>query len=1138
MKEQYKDLGKVSLTVDGYWSANKTYEVITIVNDSNDNSYISKKDVPKGTELTNTEYWQPVGIKTNVDNIKVYKLNILNELTINSEKIIIDEALTPIGGNNIVFPTIKDILLDDENNESSTILFTSKTDAADEGGYFIYYIYKDNIDNKLIIKIINIGGENYDNNIKVLSVNSYDVTSINNFINIAKNITFIASGDGIDSTVKNDNNKVSFKLPWITGEKIIEDGISKDAEFIIPVATTTAAGVISKEDKSKVDTIGTSKDSANPNGTVFARIKDLKNNAVGKKVARGGEIFNNSEYNTANGENSHAEGRGSEANGDASHAEGSSSANGDFSHAEGRANANGNTAHAEGSSIADGDASHAEGYSTNSKGKFSHTEGYYTIANNINEHASGRFNASNTSGSDSNNSWKGNNINTLFSIGNGTKENNRKNAFEVKQDGTILIQKPTTSEVINLQDYLLNRFILRSQKGIAGGVATLDSTGKIPSNQLPAGIDDVKDIIYGSNSLSTLTSSSNWTSAKVGDRGLVYKSSGGTEDGIYVKTNSGYIKEEFQKDLIYVIDTRFTCGDITFNTNTCWRWSGTQLAQTNSGIVIGNVEGTAFDGGKGTTIENDINKLKDSIGYGDLLTPVYQDKSNESTIEFEFKTINKDFETNPIKAVIAINSATTKTAGAMSAADKTKLSELEENKQDKLKSGENIATINNKDITKGGNIYTYVVYNLSFIDVLSTSSSVGDVEQAFSPNGELIKPSVGDVFKGAISDKNIVNGIVTNVYFLPTDPNKITIEYRKKNIFVTLKIDFDTYKVLAKSEWNAEEVIGNSTDVANPNGTIFARLKSKQDTLESGVNIATINGNDITKGNNIVINPTIIDLKWTTNVATTRKLVPEELRAKDVRIAYTNNLGVYIVEKYKVETIDDDSWSNDANWKGCRTSLTPLFENAGAKFNDEIGYYDLNGINNLSENDMYEIYNNQVIIDKNGDIQYRSVNFRTNIVTSSIQFYNMSLEFKFYQCGNLEVVKLSKYFNSFSKAKNLTSTFNGCTKLRNIITIIEVTNDCNYQNAFKGCRDLENVKIKGIAGDISFEDSPLIHYDSLKYIIDNAANTGPITLTVHTTTYDYFQGSLQPIPEVGGVMEEWIALMTQAEEKQISFTTI
>lgn len=42
-----------------------------------------------------------------------------------------------------------------------------------------------------------------------------------------------------------------------------------------------------------------------------------------------------------------------------------------------------------------------------------------------------------------------------------------------------------------------------------------------------------------------------------------------------------------------------------------------------------------------------------------------------------------------------------------------------------------------------------------------------------------------------------------------------------------------------------------------------------------------------------------MDLKWTTDVATTRKLVPNELRKKGVKIAYTDSSGVYHVEQYQ-----------------------------------------------------------------------------------------------------------------------------------------------------------------------------------------------------------------------------------------------
>lgn len=993
MKEQYKDLGKVCLTVEGYWSIDKEYEKITIVNDDAENSYISKKDVPVGIKLTNSEYWQPIASK----NIKLYKLNVINELTKDSIIELIKEAFTPLTYNKIIFPTVNDILVDQETNEYASILYTSITDAPDEGGFFICYIYNEYSTNNIILKFINIGGEDYNDNMKVLSVLSYNISDINKFIDISKDITFVAGTDGVDSTVRANNNKVYFKLPWTTGQKIINNDPSKEAEFIIPIATTTAAGVISKEDKSKVDTIGTSVDLANPNGTVFARIKDLKNNAVGKKISGGGEIFNDLEYNTATGTNSHAEGRGSEANGDMSHAEGSSSANGDFSHSEGRADANGNTSHAECSSIADGEGSHAEGYSTNSKGDFSHTEGSNTITNNINEHASGRFNVSNTSGSDSNNSWKGNNINTLFSIGNGTKESDRKNAFEVKQDGTILIQKPTTSKVINLQDYLLNRFILKSQKGIAGGVATLDSTGKIPSSQLPAGIDDVKDIIYGSNSLSTLTSSSNWTSAKIGDRGLVYKSSGGTEDGIYVKTESGYTKEEFQKDLIYIIDTEFICGDITFNTNTCWRWSGTQLVQTNSGIVIGNVEGTAFDGGKGANIENDINKLKNTIGHGDLLTPVYKDNSSESFVELEFNTINKDFETNPIKAIIAINSATTKTAGVMSAADKTKLNDLTINK-----------------------------YNALTVEALDQGS---DSTTAFTVNEQYTIPKPGDLLQSPS-----LNGVFLSV---ATSSSIITITYYLKNQITKLSIN---------------------------------------------------------KTNNTILSKTVINI--------------DDLNDK-------------------INKLDNEP------------SLHDLWLAAGATYQKETNTYTLNGVTGLTKDDMlisWRETNNMLLIGKQM-WRYQAISCKTNFLAkgpnvntgqpdwSSIDENNFTR--CFYIASNLLTLRVcgantvgSNYGKCIPKIAN--GMFYACSA-RKILGIIQMNKCIDVTDMFLNNTKIENIKLYKVIQSISFSQAPNLSVDdtedsTLGFLIANAANTSPITITLHTNAFNR-------VPET---------LIQKAQDKQIS----
>ena len=107
-------------------------------------------------------------------------------------------------------------------------------------------------------------------------------------------------------------------------------------------------------------------------------------------------------------------------------------ASGYCSHAEGEyTTASGGQSHAEGyDTTASGGQSHAEGGYTRARGDFSHAEGYDTITNNQSEHASGQFNVSSRVST-----TFGNADNTLFSVGNGTSSRNRKNAFEIRQNG-------------------------------------------------------------------------------------------------------------------------------------------------------------------------------------------------------------------------------------------------------------------------------------------------------------------------------------------------------------------------------------------------------------------------------------------------------------------------------------------------------------------------------------------------------------------------------------------------------------------------------------------------------------------------------------------------------------------------------
>lgn len=58
-----KNLGKIGITVDGDYDSTKEYQKLCMVKDIDSGiTYISRKDVPIGIEITNKDYWQSFDI--------------------------------------------------------------------------------------------------------------------------------------------------------------------------------------------------------------------------------------------------------------------------------------------------------------------------------------------------------------------------------------------------------------------------------------------------------------------------------------------------------------------------------------------------------------------------------------------------------------------------------------------------------------------------------------------------------------------------------------------------------------------------------------------------------------------------------------------------------------------------------------------------------------------------------------------------------------------------------------------------------------------------------------------------------------------------------------------------------------------
>lgn len=135
-----------------------------------------------------------------------------------------------------------------------------------------------------------------------------------------------------------------------------------------------------------------------------------------------------------------------------------------------------------------------------------------------------------------------------------------------------------------------------------------------------------------------------------------------------------------------------------------------------------------------------------------------------------------------------------------------------------------------------------------------------------------------------------------------------------------------------------------------------------------------------------------------------------------------------------------------------------------------------------------------------------------------------SAESTFINCVFLEAVEMPNL-------KLQGYVFFNCKRLRSVnwqgVPIYDLNNTANAN--FQGCSKL--VELRGsLRSNFGFNiaDSPLLSLASFQYMVDNAYNTAPITITVHPDVYAKIQDETNT---------EWHALLAAGAAKQITFAT-
>lgn len=233
---------------------------------------------------------------------------------------------------------------------------------------------------------------------------------------------------------------------------------------------------------------------------------------------------------------------------------------------------------------------------------------------------------------------------------------------------------------------------VEAKRGVANGIASLDGDGKVPASQLPSYVDDVLEGYY------------------VDETHFAEK---------YIKDAPVYYTPE--KGKIYVDISEGT--DYSGKT---YRWSGTKYSVISETLALGEVTGTAYDGGKGKKTTNTVNSLSN-----ELVSRLDRVEQTAEGLKIIYSKSIKNNDTNlyntPSPVGLVLINASKIANGSMSFADKVKLDE----------------TLPNRITELANNTYTKEEINNKFNNVPTVENTYTKAE---------VDKAIADAIKALIPD--------------------------------------------------------------------------------------------------------------------------------------------------------------------------------------------------------------------------------------------------------------------------------------------------------------------------------------------------------------------------------------------------
>ena len=387
------------------------------------------------------------------------------------------------------------------------------------------------------------------------------------------------------------------------------------------------------------------------------------------------------------------------------------------------------------------------------------------------------------------------------------------------------------------------------------------------------------------------------------------------------------------------------------------------------------------------------------------------------------------------------------------------------------------------DVDKDIKTNSKKIYDERLLLSLGDTTDVARIKKAFTPKGyaQPVIPDNGDIVQSPVGGFLIFSSVQGDEFYLfiigPQSANSITsIQCRKD--FTAARTVIGTIRMVGYY-YDGNSLL--STEITTPSDIELLYTPTDDNGYKSPYGAVPPKIGDTiimmpTKTSENVARGVVVDTVETDNTYITRWFYGGKLYEAEVTKDFTS------IPKYGKVIYDTTSGT-----------LRDLYISAGAVYNEQTGYYELNGLTDITEEEMRVIWQE--------DLSGWYLNGRTNLTKnisarSNTGGYNGGIDISNICWNNSNITIFN--FGAKPLARHMDNAFSGCTKLETIDTRIPIT---PYEgvvgpNIFRGCTALEEVRFNmrylNYSTNINFPASPLISKDSILSVIQTTPTTGSV----------------------------------------------